>query len=235
MFGFGKRKQVKALPPSEAVFVSETGLVRADNQDNVLVLPEQGVFCVADGMGGGAEGAKASNVVCRELKMTMHVVEGDFASRVAAAQNALVDANYAIYTYANEHGFAQMGSTAAILVLDPADRMRAAVVHVGDSRVYRVRRGLAECQTRDHRVLGSNTLTRAVGAAATVRCDVREVDVRPGDRFVLCSDGVSGVVSDGRLAVFASGGALETAAARLADAVVKAGAPDNYSFVLVSA
>ncbi len=128
-----------------------------------------------------------------------------------------------------------MGSTAAILVLDPSDRTRAAVVHVGDSRVYRVRHGLAECLTRDHRILGSNTLTRAVGAAATVRCDVREVDVRAGDRFVLCSDGVSGVVSDGRLAVFASGGTLETAAARLADAVVKAGAPDNYSFVLVSA
>ena len=235
MFGFGKRKQVKALPPPEAVFVSETGLVRRDNQDHVLVLPEQGVFCVADGMGGGAEGAKASDVVCRELKMILHVAEEEFNARVSAAQNALVDANYEIFSYAQERGFAQMGSTAAVLVFDPADRTRAMTIHVGDSRVYRIRRGLVELLTRDHRVPGGNTLTRAVGGAPTVRCDLRQVDVRPGDRFVLCTDGVSGVMPDTRLAVFASVGAIETAAERLADAVLKAGAPDNYSFIIVSA
>lgn len=231
MFGFFKRKVT--VKPLEAVFVSEAGLVREDNQDNVLVSPHRGVFCVADGMGGGAEGAKASDVVCRELKMTTHVAEGEFSSLVTAAQNALVDANYEIFTYAREKGFPQMGSTAAVLVIDPNDRTRAAAIHVGDSRVYRIRRGLAERLTRDHRVVGGNTLTRAVGGAPTVRCDIRETDVRPGDRFVLCTDGVSGVLSDARLAVFASGGTLERAAERLAAEVVKAGAPDNYSFVIV--
>ena len=232
MFGFGLRKKLEP-PPLEAVFVSESGLVCEDNQDNVLVAPHRGVFCVADGMGGGAEGGKASDVVCRELKMTTHVAEPEFSSLVTAAQNALVDANYEIFAYARERGFAHMGSTAAILVFDPAERTRAAAIHVGDSRVYRIRRGLAERLTRDHRVVGGNTLTRAVGAAPTVRCDIRETDVRPGDRFVVCSDGVSGVMSDARLAVFASGGSIETAAERLAAEVVKAGAPDNYSFVLV--
>ena len=234
MFGFGKRKPV-APPPLESVFVSEAGLVREDNQDNVLVSPNRGLFCVADGMGGGAEGAKASDVVCRELKMTAHVAGDEFYALVTAAQNALVDANYEIYMYARERGFAQMGSTAAVLVFDPADHARAVAIHVGDSRVYRIRRGLAERLTRDHRVLGGNTLTRAVGGAPTVRCDIREVDVLPGDRFLVCSDGVSGVMSDARLAVFASGGALAKAAERLAAEVVKAGAPDNYSFVLVQA
>jgi len=223
------------LPQLGAVFVSETGLVRADNQDNVLVSLSRSVFCVADGMGGGAEGAKASDVVCRELKMTLHVAEATFGARLSAAQNALVDANYEIYTYARANGFAQMGSTAAVLVFDPENRTRAAVVHVGDSRVYRIRRGLFERLTRDHRVLGGNTLTRAVGGAATVRCDIREIDVCPGDRFVVCSDGVSGVVPDARMAVFVSSGTLEAAAERLAAAVVKGGAPDNYSFILVSA
>lgn len=233
MFGFLKRKKIG--PPLEAVFVSETGLVRRDNQDNALVSVGRGVFCVADGMGGGAEGAKASDVVCRELKMTMHAAGEDFYSRVSAAQNALVDANLEIFSYARERGFDQMGSTAAVLVFDPSDHARAAVIHVGDSRVYRIRGGLAERLTRDHRVPGSNTLTRAVGGAATVRCDLREVEVRRGDRFVVCSDGVTCVVSDARLAVFASGGTLERAAERLAGEVVKAGAPDNYSFVLVQA
>ena len=233
MFGFGRAKRTP--PPLEAVFVSETGLVRSENQDNVLVSINHQVFCVADGMGGGAEGAKASDVVCRELKMTVHVSEAEFYARVTATQNAIVDANYEIFTYARERGYGQMGSTAAILVFDPASRARAAVIHVGDSRVYRIRRGFGERLTRDHRVVGGNALTRAVGATATVRCDIREVDVQPGDRFVLCSDGVSSVISDARIAVFASGGALEDAAGRLAEEVVKAGAPDNYSFVLISA
>ena len=234
MFGWFKKKR-SGPAPLQAVFVSETGLMRTDNQDNVLVSVNHGVFCVADGMGGGAEGAKASDVVCRELKMTIHVAEDEFSSRVAAAQNALVDANFEVYTYARERGFEQMGSTAAVLVFDPADHARAAVIHVGDSRVYRIRHGLAERLTRDHRILGGNTLTRAIGGMATVRCDFKEVDVRPGDRFVVCSDGVSGVMTDARLAVFASGGTIETAAERIAGEVVKAGAPDNYSFVLVSA
>ena len=231
MFGFGKKRV--EVPERTAVFVSEVGLVRTDNQDNVLVSPHHGVFCVADGMGGGAEGAKASATVCHELKMALQVDEADFASRIATVQNALVDANYAIFSYARERGFAQMGTTAAVLVFDPDDPTSAAAIHVGDSRIYRIRHGLAERLTRDHRVPGGNTLTRAVGAAPTVRCDIRETDVRSGDRFVVCSDGVSGVMSDARLAVFASGGSIETAAERLAAEVVKAGAPDNYSFVLV--
>ena len=115
MFGlFARKKPVP--PPLEAVFVSEAGLVRPDNQDNVLVSLGRGVFCVADGMGGGAEGAKASDVVCREMKMMLHVAEEDFYSRVSAVQNALADANYEVFTYAHERGFAHMGSTAAVLV-----------------------------------------------------------------------------------------------------------------------
>ena len=235
MFGFF-RKKVKPVPVKlEAVFVSETGLVRKENQDNVLVSVNRGVFCVADGMGGGAEGAKASSVVCSELKMSMHVVESDFCQLVSAAQNSLVDSNFEIFNYAGEHGYRQMGSTAAILVFDPNNCSRAAVVHVGDSRVYRVRRGMAELLTRDHRVLGSNMLTRAVGGSATVRSDLREIQVEPGDRFLVCSDGVSGVIPDARLAVFVSSGSLKSAAERLASEVLKAGAPDNYSFVIVSA
>jgi len=234
MFGFLKRKKTEP-PRLEAVFVSETGLVCEDNQDNVHVSVGRGVFCVADGMGGGAEGAKASETICHELKMTLHVAEAEFGARLSAVQNALVDANYEIHGYARANGYARMASTAAVLVFSPDDRSRAAVVHVGDSRVYRIRRGLFERLTRDHRVLGGNTLTRAVGAAATVCCDIREIDVCPGDRFVVCSDGVSGVVSDARLAVYVSSGSLEAAAERLAAEVMKAGAPDNYSFILVSA
>ena len=141
MFGFGRVDKTPARAP-EAVFVSETGLVRADNQDNVLVAVARGVFCVADGMGGGAEGAKASATVCHELKLMAHAAGETLAARVDAVRSSLEDANAAIYEYANSSGIGKMGSTAAVLALDPENRSRAAVVHVGDSRVYRIRGGL---------------------------------------------------------------------------------------------
>ena len=251
MFGFGKKAE---QPPTlDAVFVSETGLVRADNQDNVLVSVSHGVFGVADGMGGGAEGAKASATVCHELKMMTHVSGDTFGQRVSAVRASIADANAAIYAYATEHGFKQMGSTAVVMVFDPESYSRAAVIHVGDSRVYRIRRGLVSLLTRDHSVgrelsdfAGpraadmrsrsnplTHVLTRAVGAQATVNVEEREIDVCPGDRYLLCTDGVHDVVTDARLGVFAAAGDLESAAERLAAEVVRCGAPDNYSFVLV--
>lgn len=252
MFGFGKKA---GQPPSlDAVYVSEMGLVRTDNQDNVLVSVSHGVFGVADGMGGGAEGAKASATVCHELKMMTHVAGDTFEQRVAAVRASLVDANAAIHAYATERGFKQMGSTAAVMVFDPEDGSRASVMHVGDSRVYRIRGGLVSLLTRDHSVgrelsefAGSraadlrsranpltHVLTRAVGAQPSVNTEEREIDVRPGDRYLLCTDGVHDVVTDARLGVFAAAGDLESAATHLAAEVVRCGAPDNYSFVLVS-
>lgn len=251
MFGFG-RKEDRA-PSLDAVFVSEVGLLREDNQDNVLVSVSHGVFGVADGMGGGAEGAKASATVCHELKMMTHVAGDTFAQRISAVRASLVDANAAIYAYATEHGLGQMGSTAAVIVFDPESGSKAYVMHVGDSRVYRIRGGLVSLLTRDHSVgrelsdfAGSraadlrsranpltHVLTRAVGAQATVHAEEREIDVRPGDRYLLCTDGVHDVVTDARLGVFAAAGDLESAASRLAAEVVRCGAPDNYSFVLV--
>ena len=234
MFGFGTRKRTEE-PSLDARFVCETGLLRRENQDNVLVSLGHQVFCVADGVGGGVEGAKASATVCHELKMLVHAAGNDFASRVAAVRTALANANAAVFAYARERGYEQMGSTAAVLVFDRQDASRAAVVHVGDSRVYRVRHGLYECITVDHRILGGNSLTRAIGAGPTVACDVDEIGVARGDRLVVCSDGVHGVVSDARLAVFAGGGTLDSAAERLAAEVVRRGAPDNYSFILIQA
>ena len=213
-----------------------------------------GVFGVADGMGGGAEGAKASATVCHELKMMTHVAGDTFKQRVAAVRASIVDANAAIYAYATEHGFSQMGSTAAVMVFDPESASRAAVIHVGDSRVYRIRGGLISLLTRDHSVgrelsdfAGAraadfrsranpltHVLTRAVGARLSVHIEENEIDVRAGDRYLLCTDGVHDVVADARLGVFAAAGDLESAASRLAAEVVRCGAPDNYSFVLVS-
>ena len=231
MTGFSRKK---ARPRITAVSASDTGLVRGNNEDHLLVDDEHLVYCVADGMGGGAEGERASELTCAEIAMLVRLQPENLVIRLDAACTAVVCANEAIHDYAKERGFSQMGTTLALLMFDPCDAAHAVICHVGDSRIYRIRHGLAERLTRDHRVPGGNTLTRAVGGRETVRCDLSDVEVRPGDRFLICTDGVSGVVSDARLAVFASGGTLETAAERLAAEVVKAGAPDNYSFVLVA-
>ena len=128
-----------------------------------------------------------------------------------------------------------MGSTVAILVLDPANPRHAAVCTVGDTRVYRVSKGMPDLLTRDHRASrGDNTLTRAVGVAETVKTEWLEIESNHGSRFVLCTDGVHDVVPATRLAVFVAAGPLRSAADRLSADIVKHGAPDNYSFVLVS-
>ncbi len=242
LFGFrGKeRASADAAPPSEATRIrsvskSETGLVRADNQDHLFVDDERLVYCVADGVGGGAEGARASEIVCANLKMVVYAAADMFKARTSAVQKAIEDANAALFAYAREKGMPLVASTVAALVLDPENPRHAAICNVGDSRIYRFRRGMPELLTRDHRAgAGSHALTRAIGAAETVRVEWLELESTDPSRFLLCTDGVHDVVSPGRLAAFVSAApTLEAAAARLAADVVRHGAPDNYSFVLL--
>ena len=163
--------------------------------------------------------------------------------------------NDRIRAYAKERDFKQMGSTVAVLLLDPSDSRRAAICHVGDSRIYRIRRQKAELLTHDHTIGGqlgdltkgitaagfksrtnplAHVLTRAIGGADKIEGDWKKVDVADGDRFLICSDGVHDVVSDARIGVILScPGGLKESSRRLADEVVRHGAPDNFSYVMV--
>ena len=248
MFGFGKKKKLKAV----CVTASETGLVRKDNQDLPFVDKAKTVFCVADGMGGGSEGATASRFVCEEIGKA--VAAKTLAARMEAVEAAVVAANDRIRAYAKERDFKQMGSTVAVLLLDPSDSRRAAICHVGDSRIYRIRRQTAELLTHDHTIGGqlgdltkgvlsagfrsrtnplAHVLTRAIGGADKVEGDWKKVDVADGDRFLICSDGVHDVVSDERIGTLLSRRYdIGTAATRLKDAVIGNGAPDNYTYVI---
>ena len=242
-FGFGRKKDDEANAAGEAraasvasVFVSETGLVCADNQDNLFVDDERLVYCVADGVSGGDDGAYASEIVCANLKMVVYAAADDFKSRVSAVQKAIEDVNALLYAQAGDGAAASGATTLAALVLDPANPRHAAICHVGDSRIYRFRRGMPDLLTHDHRrAAGDSILTRAIGAAERVETDWTEIESTDGSRFLLCTDGVHDIVSAGRLAVFASAApTLSAAADRIAADVVKHGAPDNYSFVILS-
>ncbi len=241
LFGFRNRAQAEASAPPQngcaahSVSKSETGLVRTDNQDHLFVDDERLVYCVADGVGGGAEGARASEIVCANLKMVTYAAADTFKARTSAVQKAIEDANAALFAYAREKGVPLVASTVAALVLDPANPRHAAICNVGDSRIYRFRRGMPELLTHDHRLGGgSHALTRTIGAAETVRVEWTELESTDASRFLLCTDGVHDVVSAGRLAVFVSAApTLDAAAERIAADVVRHGAPDNYSFVLL--
>ena len=249
MFGWLSRSVLKV----GCLTVSETGSVRKDNQDAVFVDKAKTVFCVADGMGGGSEGATASRFVCAE--MAKAVGAGTFSERLKAANAAIAAANDRIRAYAKERNFKQMGSTVAVLLLDPSDSRRAAICHVGDSRIYRIRRLKAELLTHDHTIgvqLGDLTkgiaaagfksrtnplahvLTRAIGSADKVEGEWRKIDIESGDRFLICSDGVHDVVSDARIGsiIFGSDG-LAMASRNLTDEIVRGRAPDNFSYVII--
>lgn len=236
MIFFGFKKKIPESHEGKISFatVSDTGLVRGENQDLVYADPDRLVFSVADGVGGGEDGAVASAMVCANLKMMLYAAGEDFASRKAAVQQAIEEANAEIFERSRRKGLSAMGSTVAVLVMDPADRRRVAVCNVGDSRVYLIRGGMPELLTRDHRLDGSHTLTRAVGIGCKVQTRWFESVCDYGSRFLVCTDGVHDQLTDARIAVFSSAGPVEAAARRLSDDVLKHGAPDNYSFVLVS-
>ena len=233
---------------------SAAGKVRKNNEDNLFTNLEKKVFAVADGMGGGAEGEKASAMVCSALEASM--AAEPFPKRVDAIGEAIEKVNCEIHDYAAGRGFKQMGSTIALLMLEGGESKRAAICHIGDSRVYRIRGKAAELLTRDHSVgeelamaLGeskvgdtftnrsnplAHVLTRAIGTENKVKCEWRKLDVEAGDIYLICSDGVHDVIETDELPAIFTAEDLEKTVQRLSEQVLQRGAPDNYSFVIVS-
>jgi len=240
-----------------AASLSERGLVRRDNQDHLLVRRTARSYCVADGMGGGEGGAEASRIVCAELSSAV-AANADFADRVRGVAAAIHASNTKIREYAASAGYRQMATTVTVFLVDP-DSCRVGIIgHVGDSRVYRFRKGSLARLTHDHTLAGelgrsaaanalagdlggrrhviAHMLTRAVGLEREVQPDWRKIDIKPEDWFLLCSDGVYDMVPEPKLeAAFAAGGAPRDVVGRIAAEVVAAGAEDNYSMVVVKA
>ena len=251
LFGLlGKQRRFR----TDVAFASECGLVRRENQDNVVVDPKTLVFCVADGMGGGEAGGEASASICRNVDSALHE-RASFADRVRLVDDAIHRADSEIRAVSAAAGYRPMGTTVAVLVSD--GKRIAAVGNVGDSRVYRLRDGKLCQLTRDHTLTAeilshrlpqgakpladvralalSHVLTRAVGVGQErLKVDWRRVDVKEGDVMLLCSDGVHGSVLPSELAAaVAAGGGAKEILGRICSLVVAAGARDNYSVVVV--
>lgn len=186
----------------EATARSHVGRVRQINEDRFLVRSDRGLWAVADGMGGHTAGTEAADTAVEELA---GVADGEHAISEAALHAALVRANRRIHA----GGGSRQGVSGTTIVVAWLLRDRLTVLWAGDSRAYRIRTGEARCLTRDHSVIQelldageiteaeaerhpyAHLVTRALGASDTVDVDRIEVDFRPGDRLLLCSDGVS--------------------------------------------
>jgi len=224
---------------------THAGCRRKSNEDAMLSGP--GLWAVADGMGGHEAGEVASALVVERLQRLTGQVE--LSARMAAARQALQEANRALQSLAQSGGGKRtIGST---IVLMAADEMSFACLWAGDSRAYRMREGVLDQLTRDHSLVqqlvdsgdidpklagdhpNANIILRAVGAAPELELDEVQGALRAGDVFLLASDGLTRLVGDDELLAQLSAKDLETAADRLMEMCLARKAPDNVTFVIV--
>lgn len=243
-----------------AAALSTTGR-RSNNEDALLARPELSLFAVADGMGGYAHGEVASRVALDELAGFVRAVTSDrertwpnaWDPKFSLAEN-LVDqairvAHRAVVE-ARPKDVTQMGTTVAALYLDP-ESGRAVLGHVGDSRIYRWRGGVLTQLTRDHsmveelRAMGAlapgdeaprfaHLVTRALGIPGWQRPTVALDRPEPGDRYLLCTDGLCGSVPPELIAEHLAYPSRQAAAERLVHAALERGSQDNITVVIVA-
>lgn len=194
-------------------FGTDIGRKRQQNQDNGAALPELGLFVVADGMGGHRGGETASSMAVETITLSVREAQTQPDWKpMEAISNAIQAANHAIHARAvDEANLQGMGTTTTALLF--RDKVLT-VGHVGDSRAYYFRSNAIWQLTRDHSLVAEklragiitrdqmktdrmrNVITRSVGFEPDVNVEVYEMTVQPGDVFMLCSDGLSGLLDD---------------------------------------
>ncbi|GGF20369.1 hypothetical protein GCM10011611_27970 [Aliidongia dinghuensis] len=215
---------------------SHPGAKRTSNQDAYLLRPDLSLWAVADGVGGHQAGEFASRTVVDQLNQVLPPLSaGSFVDDVQAA---LGEANAKLREKAallDENAI--VASTVAILITYGNG---FTCLWAGDSRIYLYRKGVLRLLTRDHvsqpAAAGSGksaAITRAVGAAARLELDVVHDQFEPGDRFLLCSDGLSGVLKADELADALSVPATSATIDRLIEDALVSGAPDNVTAVVI--
>jgi protein phosphatase len=248
----------------ESFGITDVGLRRSHNEDSFARNDSLGLYVVADGMGGHAAGEVASHTaietieefVCRQADDSSVTWPFGFDARFSNQANALINgirlANQRVYDLQQAKSELNgMGTTVAALRVEGS---KAIIAHVGDSRVYRLRDGVLELLTSDHSWVNEqlqkqiitaeearnhryrNVITRALGNRLDLEIDARIEPVLPGDIFLLCSDGLSGMLEDDELEEgLSAGGELRDMTNRLVTAANLAGGHDNISAVVVRA
>lgn len=231
---------------------TDVGQVRQANEDSCDTFSlEDGtrLLVVADGMGGHRGGATASRTTVETIA---EIFEDSGSARPSEMLARAVEAaNARVYTMAQaDPELEGMGTTVVAFHLDA--RGKGTVAHVGDSRAYRYRLGRLDPLTTDHSVVAEmqrrgllsadeaaahprrNEILRSVGVLQEVDVEVADVEVQPGDRFVLCSDGLSGVVGDDEIAAIVQAETPDDAVDELIRLANERGGPDNITVQILS-
>lgn len=230
---------------------TDVGRRRKNNEDAFLVDDDLGLWVVADGMGGQAAGEVASEQAVETVHgMVASGLRQGTSSVERVLESAVQAATYMVYGLAElDSTKSGMGTTLSAVLRQP-DRL--VMAQVGDSRVYRIRDGRAAQLTEDHTLVNwqiqqgiitpeeakrskqKNVITRAVGNRDYVQVDIFPCDVRPGDKFVLCSDGLYAYVQTEELVALAEPGG-EVAVQAMIDEANRRGGRDNITVALVEA
>ena len=239
----------------ETFSLSDTGCVRPNNEDYTRVLPEIGLFLLADGMGGARGGETASRLAVDTIADTMQTAPLRDASTLL---KAVEKSNTRVLDQANSDVRLEGMGTTIVAALHTGtvddDTEEIAIASVGDSRAYLFDdtglRAITQDQTWVHEVgkpLGldeeslrthpmRHVLTMAIGVGSTLTIKYYMVSLHPGATLLLSSDGLHGVVKPDKLAdVLKESGTLEQKCRLLIDAARQAGGPDNISCVLIRA
>ncbi|WP_448725615.1 PP2C family protein-serine/threonine phosphatase [Pseudomonas farris] len=225
---------------------SHVGMVRQVNEDACLDQPENGLWVVADGMGGHAAGDYVSSLIVDSLRSI--AVGRSLDEYVAALKTDLLRVNAAVREETANRGVTMMGSTVVVLA---ARGLRGVCLWAGDSRLYRLRDGLLESISRDHSYVQdlqdsgllseaearvhprANIVTRAIGVEAQLELAIVELLLMPGDSYLLCSDGLNKTVEDHEISEVLSHDEPGEIASSLVSLGLMRGAPDNITVIVV--
>ena len=242
-------------PRFDASAATDPGKVREENQDAFIIEPEAGLFLVSDGMGGHRGGALAAKIVTDDLPALIETKLNKLKSRSLRAVRNMLKKTIAeqnrqlLMEGTSETGYKDMGTTLVLaLLLDG----RAYVANLGDSRIYLLRGGRLLQQTRDHSVVSTlirqgrldpqeaenhsaqGLITHYVGMDEEARPYVRTFLLKKSDRLLLCTDGLTDMVSDSDIAATLTSHTDPQAACRsLISAANRAGGHDNVTALIV--
>jgi serine/threonine protein phosphatase Stp1 len=223
---------------------THTGCVRQANEDSLASRPRDQIWAVADGMGGHKNGKYASDKLASSIEAAL--VPDDLAGACDAIADAIHSANDEIYAEAQRAG-EQMGSTIVALVIRERE---FAILWAGDSRAYLLRNDVLHLLTTDHTQVQEmldkglldaqqainhpmgHVLARAVGVQPDLDIDAISDMAEVGDVFLLCSDGLHGVLSESQIAQIITQWGRQSAE-KLVEACLEKGAPDNVTVAIV--
>lgn len=235
--------------------ISDKGLVREKNEDAWCADDELGLFILSDGMGGKRGGGTAAKIVAQALPPVMKPAirkVSDLAEQMAKdiVSISVSDLNQQVYTLGRDNpALSGMGATLVAVIIH---KDKALIAHLGDSRVYLYREQTLTCLTRDHSIIqilldndeiteeevathpSRGQITRFIGMEGEAIPDITVIDLEPGDRILLCSDGLTGMVPESAIVdIFKKVAGPKVLCRYLLEEAISSGGKDNITAVVI--